>query len=287
MYAKILANMVATSHQMNAKAEGDYIGPDGFLYCGKCHTKKETSVTIKGEDGNDVEFRPYTPCKCRKAEIEAENERERKQKEAVTIERLRSMSGIPDLYVNANFSSFKERTDNKAILHMIRRYVEKFDQMAEKGNGLLFHGSVGTGKTYAAACIGNELIQRCKSVFMTSTYTMLKLRDPDEEEAYMNRIRRCALLIIDDIGAERSTEFGRERVFGYIDARLGEKKPMILTTNLDFDRMLKPETTEEARIFDRLLKRSFPVVFSGPSWRRAEAKSNFNEMKALLEGDDD
>ena len=198
MYAKILANMVATSHQMNAKAEGDYIGPDGFLYCGKCHTKKETSVTIKGEDGNDVEFRPYTPCKCRKAEIEAENERERKQKEAVTIERLRSTSGIPDLYVNANFSSFKERTDNKAILHMIRRYVEKFDQMAEKGNGLLFHGSVGTGKTYAAACIGNELIQRCKSVFMTSTYTMLKLRDPDEEEAYMNRIRRCALLIIDD-----------------------------------------------------------------------------------------
>lgn len=268
MYAKILANMVATSHQMNAKAEGDYIGPDGFLYCGKCHTKKETSVTIKGEDGNDVEFRPYTPCKCRKAEIEAENEKERKQKEAVTIERLRSTSGIPDLYVNANFSSFKERTDNKAILHMIRRYVEKFDQMAEKGNGLLFHGSVGTGKTYAAACIGNELIQRCKSVFMTSTYTMLKLRDPDEEEAYMNRIRRCALLIIDDIGAERSTEFGRERVFSYIDARLGEKKPMILTTNLAFDRMLKPETTEEARIFDRLLKRSFPVVFSGPSWRR-------------------
>lgn len=287
MYAKILANMVATSHQMNAKAEGDYIGPDGFLYCGKCHTKKETSVTIKGEDGNDVEFRPYTPCKCRKAEIEAENEKERKQKEAVTIERLRSTSGIPDLYVNANFSSFKERTDNKAILHMIRRYVEKFDQMAEKGNGLLFHGSVGTGKTYAAACIGNELIQRCKSVFMTSTYTMLKLRDPDEEEAYMNRIRRCALLIIDDIGAERSTEFGRERVFSYIDARLGEKKPMILTTNLAFDRMLKPETTEEARIFDRLLKRSFPVVFSGPSWRRTEAKSNFNEMKALLEGDDD
>lgn len=287
MYAKILANMVATSHQMNAKAEGDYIGPDGFLYCGKCHTKKETSVTIKGEDGNDVEFRPYTPCKCRKAEIEAENEKERKQKEAVTIERLRSTSGIPDLYVNANFSSFKERTDNKAILHMIRRYVEKFDQMAEKGNGLLFHGSVGTGKTYAAACIGNELIQRCKSVFMTSTYTMLKLRDPDEEEAYMNRIRRCALLIIDDIGAERSTEFGRERVFSYIDARLGEKKPMILTTNLAFDRMLKPETTEEARIFDRLLKRSFPVVFSGASWRRAEAKSNFNEMKALLEGDDD
>ena len=46
MYAKILANMVATSHQMNAKAEGDYIGPDGFLYCGKCHTKKETSVTV-------------------------------------------------------------------------------------------------------------------------------------------------------------------------------------------------------------------------------------------------
>lgn len=287
MYAKILANMVATSHQMNAKAEGDYIGPDGFLYCGKCHTKKETSVTIKGEDGNDVEFRPYTPCKCRKAEIEAENEKERKQKEAVTIERLRSTSGIPDLYVNANFSSFKERTDNKAILHMIRRYVEKFDQMAEKGNGLLFHGSVGTGKTYAAACIGNELIQRCKSVFMTSTYTMLKLRDPDEEEAYMNRIRRCALLIIDDIGAERSTEFGRERVFSYIDARLGEKKPMILTTNLAFDRMLKPETTEEARIFDRLLKRSFPDCVLRPSWRRTEAKTNFNEMKALLEGDDD
>lgn len=287
MFDKSFAEMVALSRRENAKAEGDYVGEDGFLYCGECHTRKETSVMIKGKDGEDIEFRPYVPCKCRKEKIDALATEEAEKKQAELVTRLRANSCIPDLYAEATFDSFRTRGDNGNILHMIRRYVDKFDQMFEKAAGLLFHGTVGTGKTYAAACVGNELIAKGRSVYMTSTCTMLKLRDDDAEDYYLNRIVRPSILIVDDIGAERSTDFGRERVFGYIDARMNAKKPMVITTNLPFERMLKPETVEESRIYDRMLKRCFPVVFAGETWRRTEAKENFNEMKSILEGDDD
>lgn len=258
---------------------------NGLLYCNKCHTRRQTSIWIE-ENGERFELRPPVLCKCMQ-EAQAAEERERKEREMVhEIAVMRSRSGIPTLYRDATFDGFIQRPDNAAVYRMAVRYAEKFEEMKKLGKGLLMHGGVGTGKTYTAVCIANKVLDMGYSVFMTSTYDMLKLRDSDDEVAYDDRIMKCSLLIIDDIGAERTTDYGREKVFGYIDGRCSTNLPMIFTTNIDFQTMLKPETKQESRIYDRILKRCFPVAFEGTSWRRSEARDNFAEMKAILNGDD-
>lgn len=258
---------------------------NGLLYCKKCHTRRQTSVWFE-EDGERFELRPPVQCKCMQEEQAAAEREQNERRRADEIAHMKSRSGIPALYRDATFDGFVQRPDNAAVYRMAVRYAEKFAEMKKLGKGLLMHGGVGTGKTFTAVCIANKVLDMGYSVFMTSTYEMLKLRDSDDEAAYDDRITRCSLLIIDDIGAERTTDYGREKVFGYIDGRCSTGLPMIFTTNIDFQIMLKPETKQESRIYDRILKRCFPVAFEGTSWRRNEARDNFAEMKAILNGDD-
>ena len=275
--------------KQNIPFDGDeYVNEldNGLLYCKKCRTRRQTVVEVDDGNGQKFELRPPVPCKCMQERMDAERKTEEDRKRQERLAVMKRMSGIPALYEDASFASFVQRSDNATIFQMASRYAAKFGEMKRLGKGLLFHGDVGTGKTYAAACIARAVIEAEYSVFMTSTYDMLKLRDPEDEERYEDRILGSSLLIIDDIGAERTTDYGREKVFGYIDGRCNTGLPMIFTTNIDFQKMLKPETQQEARIYDRILKRCFPVAFTGSSWRRAEARDNFADMKAILNGVD-
>ena len=279
-----IAKIEEKAREHNSDPENEYVGEDGLIYCKKCRTRKQMRVELKGDSNEALVITPYVPCKCRRAEIDKE-EAERKERERQErLARMKRVSGIPSLYESASFDTFQKNASNSSIFRMAKNYADKFDKMLELGKGLLMHGTVGTGKTYTAACIGNALLNAGYSVFMTSTYEMLRLRKDDDESQYSDRLLGCSLLIIDDLGAERTTDFGRERVFAYVDGRCSTGKPMILTTNLDFQKMLKPETQEESRIYDRILKRCFPIAFIGESWRRTEARDNFAEMKEILEG---
>ena len=287
-FGAIVMKMAKKADESNPPSDDEYINKDdhGLLYCSKCHTRCQSLIEVPDGDGGTVEIRPRVPCKCR---TEAVEEERRKKEQAALEERIAKMkmkSGIPALYTEASFGTFTQTKENAPVFKMAKRYAEKFDEMKSLGKGLLFHGGVGTGKTYTAACIGNALIDAGFSVFMTSTYEMLKLRETDDEELYESRVFGSSLLIVDDIGAERTTDYGREKVFGYIDGRCNTGLPMIFTTNLDFQKMLKPDSQQEARIYDRIMKRCFPVAFVGESWRRAEARDNFAEMKAILNGSD-
>ena len=60
------------------------------------------------------------------------------------------------------------------------------------------------------------------------------------------------------------------------------KLPMIVTTNLALKDMLEEEDEYNKRIYDRILEACYPIQWSGPSWRRTQARTRFNEMKELL-----
>ena len=92
-------------------------------------------------------------------------------------------------------------------------------------------------------------------------------------------------LIIDDLGAERSTDYALEKVYNIVDSRYRAKKPLILTTNLSMDEMKDTADLRYGRIYDRIFELCYPMQFVGPSWRRREATRRFNDMKALLEDD--
>ena len=83
--------------------------------------------------------------------------------------------------------------------------------MYEDNQGLLLWGPVGTGKSYAAAVIANELLDRRTSVVMTSFIKILKeVGTFDDDNGKIEKMNQSKLLIIDDLGAERGTEISGE-----------------------------------------------------------------------------
>ena len=174
---------------------------------------------------------------------------------------------------------------NQKIYNLAGNYVKRFDEMYEKRQGLLFWGTVGTGKSYTAACIANELLNQMIPVVMTSFVKILQniQGNPDEEERIMAGLNAAKLLIIDDLGAERSTDYALEKVYNIIDSRYLSGKPLILTTNMTLKDMQESEDIRYRRIYDRIFEMCFPVRFAGRSWREKAASKRFDAMKNLME----
>ena len=98
----------------------------------------------------------------------------------------------------------------------------------------------------------------------------------------MLRLMSARLLILDDLGAERDTEFVSEKVYDIIDSRYRSGKPMVLTTNLTLDEMINAKDVRHGRIYDRILEVCYPLEWVGKSWRKKQAGKRFNEMEKVL-----
>lgn len=264
--------------------EGDYIGEDGLLHCGKCKGKKQTRLPASNfTRGKEVVVRCI--CKCQVEENRRREEAEERKEAMERIERLKSASLIDDKLRNTRLCTFQKDADNQKVYALAERYVEKFDEMYRERQGLLFWGTVGTGKSYTAACIANELLERNIPVVMTSFVKILQniQGNPEEEKVFMNRLNDARLLIIDDLGTERNTDYALEKVYNIIDSRYRAGKPLILTTNMTVKEMQDNTDIRYKRIYDRIFEMCFPVRVPGRSWREKEAAKRFDEMKKLME----
>lgn len=264
--------------------EGDYVAEDGLIHCGKCHGKKQTRLPASAfTDGKEVIV--HCICKCQVEANERRKEEEERQKAMERIERLKSASLIDDKLRNVRFCTFQKDADNQKVYTLAERYVEKFDEMYQKRQGLLLWGTVGTGKSYTAACIANELLERNIPVVMTSFVKILQniQGNQEEEKVFMSRLNDARLLIIDDLGTERNTDYALEKVYNIIDSRYRVGKPLILTTNMTVREMQENTDIRYKRIYDRIFEMCFPVRVPGRSWREKEAARRFDEMKELME----
>ena len=89
---------------------------------------------------------------------------------------------------------------------------------------------------------------------------------------YISRLCSYPLLILDDFGMERGTEYGLEQVYSVIDSRYRSGKPLIATTNLTLEELQHPQDTPHARIYDRLTSMCAPVRFTGSNFRKEPAQ---------------
>ncbi len=99
---------------------------------------------------------------------------------------------------------------------------------------------------------------------------------------YIARLCSFPLLILDDFGMERGTEYGLEQVYNVIDSRYRSGKPLIVTTNLTLEELQNPEDTAHARIYDRLTEMCTPVRITGENFRKAKAREKMERLKMLL-----
>ena len=150
----------------------------------------------------------------------------------------------------------------------------------------MFYGPVGTGKSYTAAMIANELMDRKHPVVMTSFVKLLDRmsRFDTDDEDYIAQLNRADLLFIDELGAQRGTDTAVEKVYNIVDSRYRSCKPLILTTNLELSEIKSEQDIRYVRIYDRILEMCYPIPMKGLSWRKREAARRFHSMKAALEG---
>ena len=151
----------------NNYAEGDYTDSEGFLCCGKCHTRKQHDITLPAYEGQSERVvRVGITCECRKKEIEAERAAEERRQFLQRMEVLRR-DGITDpAYLRYTFEQDDNR--NPEVSEVCRRYVENWDEIFKDNIGILFYGGVGTGKSFLACCIANALIEKLVPVSVTN-----------------------------------------------------------------------------------------------------------------------
>lgn len=269
----------ATAAKADKNAEDYY--KDGVLVCGKCHTNKEKKIQLAREC---VTVRCI--CKCESEERERIQKQKDYEEEMRRIERLKVASLMDAKLKSATLKTFTQKEDNQKLYTIVKNYVDNFETFYKSNRGLLFWGTVGTGKSYAAACIANELLNRKTPVVMTSFVKVLQvIQDNTENETeFVNRLCAARLLIIDDLGTERNTDYALEKVYNVIDSRYRTGKPLILTTNLNLQDMQMTQDIRYQRIYDRIFEMCHPVMVNGTSWRINQAKERFNETKRLLEG---
>lgn len=274
-----LMDVVAAVEQKTAanapEAPGDY-EKDGLLYCGKCHTPKQH----RGEFLGIVKIVPCI-CKCRAAELAAEERQREAEKLQERIKRQRR-AGFPESDMQHWTFAADDGADSR-IMRAAKRYVDNFAQFKEQGKGLLLYGGVGTGKTFAAACIVNALIDTGKPCLMTNFARVLNtLWSIEEKQAYIDSFNKFDLLVLDDLGTERRSEYAQEQVFNVIDSRYRAKLPLIITTNLSIEEIKKPDSVGNSRIYDRVLEMCHPVEVTGHSRRRQKVAADFKGMNEIL-----
>lgn len=279
METNLIENMIREASRDSHYEEGDYRNEDGLLMCGKCHTPKQCRF-IASWDGK--EKTPYTLCDCARERKEAEEQARQAQNLRIEVNRLRKL-GFPDSEMADWTFDHDDGTDHKTT-SIAHKYVDNFTEMEKRGKGLLLYGTVGTGKTYAAACIANELINQGRPCLVTNfariTNTLQGMFDG--KQRYLDDFNRLDLLVIDDLASERDTSYMNEMIFNIIDSRYRSGKPLIVTSNLTKADLMAPGSIDRQRIYSRLLEMCVPVEVKGTDRRQKKLSADSADMARLL-----
>ena len=179
--------------------------------------------------------------------------------------------------------TFENADMSDAVMHKAKNYVDNWEKMQRNHIGCLFWGPVGTGKSYAAGCIANNLLKREVTVKMTNFNTIIDDIFPlADKTEYINALASYQLLIIDDFGVERNSEYALGIIFSVIDRRIRSGRPLIITTNLPLKEIKNETMLDKRRIYDRILEMCTPMYVGGTSKREVIASMKMEKAKTLL-----
>lgn len=279
---KTISNFAAKAAAANPQCEGDYKGDDGLLYCGKCHTPKQ--MRIEGKLSTAVEGGVMSHlCRC-----EAEKERARKEHDRAEQERIRTELLAPqrrnscfsdDFYKAMSFGADTGKAPE--AIKAAHYYVDNFERLSAANMGLMFLGNVGTGKTFAACCIANALIDKGYRVWVITIGDLIRAAaNFNTSEETFCKIRDVDLLIVDDFGAQSNTERNLSLLFDVVDTRYKSKKPLVITSNLTAGELKNNPNLQLYRPYNRVYEMCScpisPVIMTGKSIRDEIAREKHN-----------
>lgn len=257
--------------------EKEYI-KDGHAYCKVCHERKDGKVFELF--GKKMIFK--ASCNCDRERDAREKEEKRKSE----IERLKTScfnSLIQWAYTFENYQG--EETQSLIIA---KNFVKDYEQMKKENVGLLFYGSVGSGKTYLACSIANALIEQYQIGVKIRNFAQIinELQKGGfdlDKNAYIESLVNTSVLILDDLGIERDTSYAKEQVYNIVNNRYLKHKPTIFTTNLSYDTIFNcKESVEYQRIYSRIIEMCIPVMVVGEDFRKNIQKDKLKRNKERL-----
>ena len=227
-----------------------------------CQNRFEGHVLYPEKKGKQIIF-SYAPCKY---------EKERREKEAnrMTRDKELALASLKDI----------DKTDSKRleVLKWIGNFATKYDRSTYH-KGLYLHGTFGCGKTYMISALFNELSK--KRITTEIVYFPELLRDLKSDfDSFSDRIdylENVDLLLIDDIGAEKVTEWSRDEILGTIlQHRMNNYKTTFFTSNLNIDELEQhliissniDEKVKARRIIERIKQLTEDIELIGENRRK-------------------
>lgn len=258
-------------------SEKEYI-KDGHAYCKVCHERKDGDVMEFF--GNKMILR--VACKCDR-EIEKQKKRREKQMEIERLKRTCFNSMREWSYTFENYQG----EENQSLM-IAKNFVEDYEKMKKENIGLLFYGSVGSGKTYLACSIANSLIEQYQISVKIRNFAQIinelqKSSFDFDKNAYIESLVNTSVLILDDLGIERDTSYAKEQVYNIVNSRYLKQKPTIFTTNLSYDTIQNcKDSVEYQRIYSRIIEMCIPVMVVGEDFRKFIQRDKLTRNKDRL-----
>ena len=159
-FQEAVDTIIEKSRQANPMHDTDYIGEDGLYYCQHCHTPKQ--LRVPELDGRIVPIL----CRCQKEKAEQQEQKRQQEQLHRRCEELRQKAFVYSYMREWDF----DHDDRKVpkLSDALKRYAAQFEKFCQTGTGILLYGTVGTGKSYFAACVANAVINQGKTACMTN-----------------------------------------------------------------------------------------------------------------------
>lgn len=251
MFNNVFNGIKEQAQNANPVKNGDYY-QNGLLFCGKCHTPKQAMIRQPRVKGFEQGYKPMPIiCECRAAELEAE----RKNQELYN-RRLYRYHVLGKIGAMHTFEA--DDKGNERATKVCKGYAAAFREVSETetrrtpADGLLLCGNVGTGKTFLCHAILNAVADKGYTI-MAATVGQFerKLWNGDKAEIF-SRVESVDLLLLDDLGAERASQYTQQVVYDLLDTRVSARKPLLITTNMTQGQILRPDNDESRRILSRV-----------------------------------
>lgn len=208
----------------------------------------------------------YLPCPC---------------VEAKRTNFFRQQANLPLRYALADFCTVKFdvyepelRPQAKKIYNYVKKFCAELKNKKGSDRGLYIHGPTGSGKSYLLGCVVNYLIDSMSVRYLVYADFLDQIRasfnrDAQEtEQELMEAVKKVDLLLLDDLGTEKPSEFSLKYLAQIVDYRYRNLKPMVVTSNFTLKELIERSKTD--LYGERIV------------WRLGEMCSNLIELKGNL-----
>jgi len=265
--------------------ETDYTDENGFIRCGICNKRRERLFTFPAVEGLAPERTEKVPmaCDCDKERYAAQTKLDQIRKHTDIMNNIYRKGITEPRYKRMTFD--RDDCPDSKPSKAARLYSDSWTQMRVQNIGMILSGNTGSGKTFRACCIANALAQREVPVMViTMPELILRMADFGESREEMKYFisNWASLLVIDDFGAERGTDYSVEKSYEIVDMRYRAEKPLIITTNIPIADM-QGDGGKKDRIYDRIMEMCpIRIKVEEESHRRTEGSTRQKAAMDLM-----